>query len=447
MTELNLLYVPAMHMGYGRMGVSIAKALRTQGVTVYNDLPIPENDPNMIALPAGFDQTERTTGRSNIACWLSVPSHGLGWWKGQTPTILTMWEAQRLPEGFREHLHEYDTVIVPSRQNQELFSEWHPNVKYVPLGVDPDVWHYQARLPADRYFRFLCAGSGPRKGTDLAVKAFKRLWGKHGSWGNGPTPVLQLKNPRAEDFFGERIEMISGRLSDAEEVELYAGAHCYLGPSRGEGFGLQPLQAIAQGCPTILTNAHGHAAFADLGWGLSTTNEKAAYFIYGDAGDWWAPDLDELCEAMKAVYDNYDAVVSAAADSSTKALAQFTWDQTATKFLDALGRDRLGPYVGPDEWHSVSQLRYPIRVRAPMTRHIGAYTYQFRPDETAFVLADVKRVLFESGELDPCCLQEHFPDHGGLTLEQVERSGTYRAENGSCPTCGRPLNEGDGWPS
>ena len=40
-----------------------------------------------------------------------------------------------------------------------------------------------------------------------------------------------------------------------QEVDLFAEAHCYLAPSKGEGWGLCPHQAIAQGCPTVLTDA------------------------------------------------------------------------------------------------------------------------------------------------------------------------------------------------
>src|SRR5262249_49146535 len=155
-------------------------------------------------------------------------------------------------------------------------------------------------------------------------------------------------------------EMISGRISPEEEVALYAQAHCYLQPSRGEGFGLQPLQAIAQGCPTILTNAHGHEAFAHLGYGLSTTFSDSAYFIYGDAGQWWEPDFDELCEHMEMIYDDYGHAVQMAEEWSAEALRDFTWERTANGLLDAIGRDRLTPYTGPEEWFVPDVKLYPI---------------------------------------------------------------------------------------
>ena len=441
MSELNLLYVHSNHMGYGRMGVNIADAIERQGITIYDQLD--GTDVDGLVVPAGtrFDPN-RNVGRSNVALWLSVPGHATGWWKGQHVSLFTMWEATRLPETFRQHLDEYETLFVPSWHNEELFGKYHPNVKFVPLGVDPDVWHYQERLEPSRYFRFLCGGSGARKGTDLAVKAFKALWGRDGSWGSGPIPVLQLKNPRGEDFYGDRIEMITGCLSDAEEVELYAGAHCYLGPSRGEGFGLQPLQAIAQGCPTILTNAHGHESFAHLGYGLGSTMSETAYFIYGDAGQWWEPDLDDLIEHMRYVYDHYDRATAWAREASDIARRDFTWDNTANRLLDTLGRDRLTPHDGPDEWYEVSVRKFPIVLKSNMVCDIGGTVYNFKAGVKSYVFADVKRVLFEGGHLDPICLNDDDLDQCGLTPSQVERADEYRAEQADCPTCGRPLNVG-----
>jgi len=42
-----------------------------------------------------------------------------------------------------------------------------------------------------------------------------------------------------------------GRVTDAELADLYAAARCLLFPSRCEGFGLTPLEAMAAGCPVV----------------------------------------------------------------------------------------------------------------------------------------------------------------------------------------------------
>jgi len=422
-----MLYVRSGAIGYGRYGSELARALRDLDVDLYDDLGEPDDKRPRHLVPLDGARSKQT----NVVAWISTPGHATGWWKGQYTVVSTMWEAQRLPESFRETLPEFDLVVVPSHHNLELFSRYHPNVAFVPLGVDPDVWHYEPRSQPVDEFRFLIGGSGPRKGTDLAYRAFRTLFGKEGSWGSGPVPYLTMKSPKGGEFPGPRIEVVSGRLSAQAEVDLYAGAHCYLQPSRGEGFGLQPLQALAQGCPTILTAAHGHDSFAHLGLGLGSTLSKSAYFIYGDAGDWWEPDFDELVDRMRWVYDHYDDALAQAKTAADIVATDFTWARTAQRFVDAIGDDRLAtPYRGDGEWHEPERLRYEVLVNRPWFCEIAGRAYRFTPGQPTWELADVKRVLWEAGVLDERCIRG---DDTGLHPSQLaDRDSAVHAYCGSC---------------
>lgn len=455
-SELTLLFVHGSALGYGRLGVELDKALRARGVDVYDHLDSPD-------LPEGLGEKMLNEGRrakrTNVVCWVSVPTHARGWWKGQHSSVFTMWEATRLPETFRETLHEFDTVVVPSDQNLELFSQYHPNVRLAYLGVDPEVWGFRPRTPPEREFRFLVGGSGKRKGTDLAHAAFRKVFpsvsvnpdGSVGPpwWKDGPTPVLVMKNPKGEDYYGERVEMVTGRISSRDEVDLYASAHCYLQPSRGEGFGLQPLQAIAQGCPTILTNAHGHAAFAHLGIGIGSKPAPADYFIYGDAGEWWEPDFDELCERMVWVYKTYEHRARDARLNAWNAVnhesARFTWNHTAEQFVAAFDGALDLPPTGTQEWFRPDVKRFLVMVNEPWSADIAGVTYHFMPGQRYYELSDVKRILFEAGKLDPACIATIGPDGNiedfdhGLTQSQAERIPDYTAAHAHCNLCGQRL--------
>lgn len=438
MSELNLLFVDSLSLGYGRLGVMLARSLRALGVDVYNHLPQPDEDPNSpdVDMWRGKD-----AGVSDTVCWVSTPSHARGWYVDQRPCILSMWESTHLPESFRENMGSFETIIVPSTQNLELFSQYHPNVKYVPLGVDPDVWHYQKRKRPENEFRFLIGGSGARKGTDLARQAFRKAFPAEGAtMRTGPNPVLVMKSPRGVENYGPNIEVVSGKISAEDEVNLYAGAHCYLQPSRGEGFGLQPLQAIAQGLPTILTDAHGHASFAHLGFPIGYTMKPADYFIYGDAGDWWEPSLDDLVDQMRFVYDNYETSCDFAMHSAYEVAQKWTWKHTANKFLDALGRDTLTPYSGRQEWHEPELARFKVMVNKPWTADIGGLMYKFEPGVEYVEPADVKRILFEGGLLDPACLG---PGNDlGLVESQLAMVEHYTAAHAFCESCGQKLGSG-----
>lgn len=454
MPRMNLLYVHSTELGYGRMGVKMAEAIERAGVEIFDDLPNPQNSGAQKFIP-------HTNGKSGVCghvAWMSTPGHCRGWWDGQTKSLLTMWESNLLPEPFRESLDVFDTLIVPSQQNQELFSRYHPNVKYVPLGIDTTEWYPSERPTLEQpYFTFLISGGGYRKGSDLVIEAFRKVF--DGRVADGPPPRLFVHSAKASEFpRDERIHLITGKLTSEEERALYKLAHCYVQPSRGEGFGLRPLQAIAQGCPTIATNAHGHAAYGDLitfplGWTLQET--PPASFHHGPAGSWWEPDFDELCEAMEDVYLNYADAVEKTRRAAEQAPARFSWDVAATNYLDAIGRDVLElPDVEPVAWIEPPARRYLVRVNQPKAMEVAGIQYLFQPGRDYWEPADVKRVLFDNGTLDVSCLPQNLLVNkdgdgndlpmseleSGLTPEQFQRIPDYSASQALCPTCRQRLN-------
>lgn len=424
--QVNLNYVHSESIGYGRLGVKLHEALTRRGVEVFDHMPPPNH--------VEFDEiaaVDRHAGTAGTACWVSVPTHARGWWSTQQTAIFTMWETTRLPESFRENLHHFDTILVPSDQNVELFSQWHPNVRRVLLGVDPTEWYWRERPEPGMYFDFLIGGSGSRKGTDLAYKAFLAAF----SGEEDPIPRLVMKNPRNEPFSHERVVVIAGGLPANEEQDIYARAHCYVQPSRGEGFGLQPLQAIAQGLPTILTAEHGHGSFAHLGHGVSAGLSQADYFIYGDAGEWWEPDFDELVDQMRWVYANWGQAVAKAKVSAATVAAEFTWDNVAEQFCTAL--DLSKPYTA-GEWFVPDPLKYRLRVRHNIACDIAGSRYYFETGKDYWELADVKRILAEGRHLEPACMLE---EDSGLTDEQIVRLGAA-AEQPYCTSCGQRYGSG-----
>lgn len=466
--ELNLLYVHGESIGYGRLGVKLAEQLPKLGIDVYDDLPAPIDEDQA---KFDFDDDEKVAGiehlrrlaedsgivrvdepsaskKCNTVCWVSTPTHARGWWDSQHSAMFTMWESSRLPEAFRETMDGFDTIIVPSQHNLELFSEYHDNVKVCYLGVDPNEWHYVPRTAPEDEFVFLIGGSGNRKGVDLAWKAFWKVFGKEGSWGSGPVPILHFKSPKGGDYpsLGGRVRLTTSRVSAEQEQAIYASAHCYLQPSRGEGFGLQPLQALAQGCPTILTDAHGHASFAHLGYGLSTTLSQSDYFIYGDAGEWWEPSFDELCDWMRWVYDNYGQAVEDGRQAAETIAKEWSWLDTAQRFAGILDVPMSQPFV-ESEWHKPARRLYPVVSTTNRFVEIGGYQFYWKAGDTYWETADVKRIAFEAGWLDPSCLPESTGtgEHAewmdaGITEAQAERMGEYSARHSYCPTCHQQLN-------
>lgn len=80
--------------------------------------------------------------------------------------------------------------------------------------------------------------------------------------------------------------VFAGAVDDAELAALYDGAHCLAFPSRTEGFGLPPVEAMVRGCPVVVAPAGA----------LPEVVRDAALFADIDDPAGW-------CDAFRALFD------------------------------------------------------------------------------------------------------------------------------------------------
>lgn len=111
-----------------------------------------------------------------------------------------------------------------------------------------------------------------------------------------------------------------GRVSDAELRALYENALCLVFPSRYEGFGLPPVEAMWCGCPVVASRA------------------GAVPEVCGDAALWFdATRPADLGLAVARLADDAklrDTVIAAGRART----AQFSWDAAARRLLGFLPR-------------------------------------------------------------------------------------------------------------
>jgi hypothetical protein len=419
------------------MGTEIAKQFERLGVTNYGGLHRRDGSDNAATGETIPGCNENATAIAPVAFWLSTPPHLPGSWKGQFTAIGTMWEGSSIPSGFMENIHVIDRVFVPSLQCLDLFRQWHDDVRYIPLGTDSDTWCYQPRETPTKEFRFLTAGAGPRKNCKTVKKAFYKVFGDR--LDATPTPTLVWKARDAEP--GKNIVPISSRLNNQEEVDLYASAHCYVSASMAEGWGLMPNQAIAQGLPTILPMGHGHQAFAHYGIPIGThpITATAPGTFYGDNGEWWEPNFDELCEAMYLVYKNYSLFVDRAKQTAPMCAAEFNWQNTAEQLIFNLP-EMWDEDITPTDWTLPPERLYNVRVITPKTFTINGRVFRYmpyNPDDPStdyWEPADMKMRLGELGALHPSVIS---PVDMGVEAAKV---AAERSDRTICPTCKQRLN-------
>ena len=200
-------------------------------------------------------------------------------------------------------------------------------VSVIPEGVDPifrrpvsevEVAAVCARhrIRPGRFFLFVGAISG-RKNLVTAIRALAAFRTA------GPDVPLVVAGPRgrgAEEFDAETARLglqsavrVTGFVSAADLPVLLAAALALVHPSKYEGFGLTPLEAMAAGTPVLAANT------------------GALPEVVGDAGILLPPDdVDAWATAMAQVNDDADLRRRMAQDGKAWS-ERFTWARAATE--------------------------------------------------------------------------------------------------------------------
>lgn len=363
--RLSLVGVNLPHVGYGKMVSGLRDALSTK-----------------VEL---CDDAERVV-------FALRPNLIKGWTTGQNPALLTMWETNWLPPQFSEYLHLFDTVIVPSMHNWELFSQFHDNVRVIPLGVDRDVWFPKAR-PENEKFKILCGGSEwYRKGLDVVLKAFLSL---NLSGAELHIKIVPPYLSAPDNLVHPNVVVHDKWMTVEAEADLVRSADCFVSVSRGEGFGLMPLQAVSAGVPTVLSDAHGHREFSDLATHrIPTRSVPTNAGVWQDMGDWDEPDFDALCDALKDLHKNHKRYRQQA-EVHAGETAAFNWNTAADQLLQVV-KPTSNKVSG--KWKALEP-ECEIEVVKRVQADIGGHRVELMPGKKHRVVLNVRDVLKAAGLL------------------------------------------------
>jgi len=260
---------------------------------------------------------------------------------GKKYFLITAWEADELPMNWAELCSNFDVIIVPSRFCQSLFKKnGITNVETMIQGTD----NFNLSIPTIEYpFTFLHYNSfsdNGRKGWDLVVKAFLNVFGRY------PKVQLILKgrnHDNTKDIESvpriPNIQIIVKNMNRLEMSVLQEQANCFVFPSKGEGIGLPPIEMMARGIPTIVSNASGMKEYASFGIPLNHfSNVPAVYphMKFEKTPHWQEPNLFELEDKMFYAYRNYKRIKEQAVKNAEHIKRFFNLDMTINSFVDII---------------------------------------------------------------------------------------------------------------
>lgn len=286
--------------------------------------------------------------------------------------IYTVFESNILPDGWKESLETADLVITASQWGAQILksSLAHTPVEVVPEGIDINQFHHWKRLasltsPQSREdkqeFRFLSIGKlEDRKGLQELLSAFQLAFAteKHVKL------ILKIHNPLDKNYLRRFYAILPREISDqvtlaksdantetmstAEIARLYKSSHCFVFPSKAEGWGLPLLEAIACGSPYIATHYSGQTeylkhftqAYSRVDFSMEEINSDD-FFVFHKFSKtqrprWAKPDINSLASCMKNVYLNHEKLTQGTVANAQLARKLFSWRASTEALLDTL---------------------------------------------------------------------------------------------------------------
>lgn len=231
-------------------------------------------------------------------------------------------------------------------------------LRIVPNGYDERIYHRKVR-PRElgfQKFTFLSVANLKffhRKGLDVLIDAYAGEFSEH----EDVHLIIQSPTSANKRLLYECIEEASRKYNrrpaisvwdtpmTAEQLApLYKACDCLVWPSRGESFGLPPLESLAVGTPVIVTRWGGMMDYCDHDTAYMVDYKLVpahTWKMNGWGGGLWAdPDGESLKYWMRFAFEHPEEN-RRKTENASAAMNQWTWEAAAKKALDYLAEIEL----------------------------------------------------------------------------------------------------------
>jgi hypothetical protein len=265
----------------------------------------------------------------------------------------TMLEVDGIPKDWILQANELDEVWVPSTFNKQTFldSGLKVPVHVMPLGVNPDFFNMKinAYRPSQRYTFLSIFEWGERKSPETLLRGYHRAFTRQ----DDVLLLLKIINLDPGLNVQEEINKL-GLPEDGPPVtilynqelpthqmgSLYRSVDCFVTSTRGEGWGMPIIEAMACGLPVIATDWSAQTDFlnADVGYPLRVekmipADAKCPYY---EGFRWPEPDEDHLIHLLRHVYEHQEEAAQKGVLASESVLNNWTWRDAAQKIKTRL---------------------------------------------------------------------------------------------------------------
>ncbi|MCA9435250.1 MAG: glycosyltransferase family 4 protein [Candidatus Omnitrophica bacterium] len=213
---------------------------------------------------------------------------------------------------YRDHLDRIfkvaDRVVTVSEHSRQDLVDQFPTreskLKVIYQGVGPEFhreeWSdtrkdlFRNNIGAPHGFLLYCGGIDARKNIEFLIEvfrtltmdpAFRRNLTIVGDVDSSKRGMVDLRSLVKREGLECRV-LFPGWISDELLRRYYNAADLFLFPSRMEGFGYAPLEAMACGCPTICSNATS----------IPETVGQASVLLPPDDPEGWARSIRDLLD-------------------------------------------------------------------------------------------------------------------------------------------------------